>query len=76
MQGDPQLQLHVRHHLRSRTWIRVKAQGYLVIIGFKIQTQTLFLESILPNFHFSRFPIFAGKLECFLHMEKNASAIK
>ena len=50
MQGDPQLQLHVRHHLRSRTWIRVKAQGYLVIIGFKIQTQTLFLINSLLKF--------------------------
>ena len=34
------------------------------------------LESILPNFHFSDFPIFAGKLEGLLHMEKNASSIK
>ena len=28
------------------------------------------LESILPNFVFLRFPIFAVKIECLLHIEK------
>ena len=31
---------------------------------------TFFPEPILPNFVFLRFPIFAVKVECLLHIEK------
>ena len=41
------------------------------ILGLSIHApQVQDQESILPSFHFSGFPIFAGKLECLLHMEK------